>query len=105
MTGRLPHSRAPSTTVPPHPPSSVWPARRVPWAELIKRVFADDLLNCECGGRRTVVAVVTDAATARSLLDGLGIPHRPPVFMPRGPPALFDDPSPAFEPDPPAPDE
>ena len=72
---------------------------------LAKRVFADDLLHCECGGRRTVVAVVTDAATARSLLDGLGLLHRPPVFMPRGPPDLFDDPSPAFEPDPPAPDE
>jgi len=95
----------PSTTVPPQSQSSVWPGRRVPWAELIKRVFADDLLNCECGGRRTVVAVVTDAASARSLLDGLGIPHLPPMFTPRGPPDLFDDPSPAFEPDPPAPDE
>jgi hypothetical protein len=61
-------------------------------------LFRDDLC-------RTVVAVVTDAATARSLLDGLAIPHRPPVFVPRGPPDLVDDPSPAFEPDPPAPDE
>ena len=51
------------------------------------------------------VAVVTDAGTARSLLDGLGISHRPSVFTPRGPPELFDDPSPAFEADPPAPDE
>jgi hypothetical protein len=56
----------PTTTVQPQPPSSVWPARRVPWAELLKRVFGDDLLHCGCGGRRTVVAVVTDAGTARS---------------------------------------
>ena len=77
----------------------------MPWAELLRRVFGDDLLNCGCGGRRTVVAVVTDANTARSLLDGLGIPHRSPVFTARAPPDLFDDPSPAFEADPPAPDE
>ena len=79
--------------------------RRVPWAELLRRVFGDDLLNCGCGGRRTVVAVVTDANIARSLLDGLGLGHRPLVFAPRGPPDLFDDPSPAFEADPPAPDD
>lgn len=53
----------------------------------------------------TVVAVVTDPNTARSLFDGLRIPHRSPVFTARGPPDLFDDPSPAFEADPPAPDE
>jgi len=88
----------------PTPASSVWRARRVPWAELLQRVFADDLLNCPCGGRRTVVAIVADAATARTLLDGLDIPDRPPVFTPRGPPDLLDDPSPAFEADPPAPD-
>jgi hypothetical protein len=53
-----------------------------------------------------VVAVVTDAASAHSLLDGLGLGHRPSVFAPRGPPDLFDrDPTPAFEPDQPAPDE
>ena len=96
-----PPSRAPTPPV-----SWVWRARRVPWAELLRRVFADDLLNCRYDGRRTVVAVVTDAVLARSLLDGLGLGHRPPVFAPRGPPELFDgDPSPAFEADPPAPDE
>ena len=95
----------PSPAEPSQPSPSVWRARRVPWAELLKRVFADDLLHCACGGRRTVLAFVTDAVAARSLLDRLGLAHRPPVFAPRGPPALFDDPSPAFEPDPPAPDE
>lgn len=95
----------PSSTVPSplQPAASVWRARRVPWADFLKRVFADDLLNCACGGRRTVLALVTDARSARTLLDGLGLPHRPTVFAPRGPPVLFDDPSSAFEPDPPAP--
>lgn len=88
---------------PSQPAASVWRARRVPWADLLKRVFADDLLNCACGGRRTVLALVTDARSARTLLDGLGLPHRPTVFAPRGPPVLFHEQSPAFEPDPPAP--
>jgi hypothetical protein len=29
----------------------------VPWAELLRRVFATDVLACPCGGRRSVVAV------------------------------------------------
>ena len=41
---------------------------RVPWAELLRRVFADDVLQCPCGGRRSVLAVVTDPAIARTLL-------------------------------------
>ena len=96
----------PSATQPMQSLSSVWPTRRVPWAELLKRVFADDVLLCPCGGRRTVVAVVTDPTSARSILHRLGLAHPRPVFASRGPPDLFDnEPSPAFEPDPPAPDE
>jgi Putative transposase len=96
----------PSTTAPTgRVASSVWSRRRVPWAELLKRVFAEDILTCRCGGRRSVVAVVTDPASARTILDRLGMAQRPAVFTPRGPPDLFDDPSPPFEPDPPAPDE
>jgi hypothetical protein len=30
--------------------------RRLPWADLLKRVFGDDVLQCPCGGRRWVVA-------------------------------------------------
>jgi len=97
-------SQCPDPITAPTLAASVWRARRVPWAELLKRVFADDLLHCACGGRRSVFAVVTDALSARTLLDGLGLPHRSPVFASRGPPELFD-PSPAFEPNPPAPEE
>ena len=47
----------------------------MPWAELRRRVFADDVLQCPCGGRRSVLAVVTDPAIARRLLVALDLPR------------------------------
>ena len=47
-------------------------------AELLRRVFAQDVLPCACGGRRTVVAFVADANLTRSLLTSLGL-HAEPV--------------------------
>jgi len=60
--------------------------RRLPWAELLRRVFAQDVLQDACGGRCTVVAFVTDAnltpqpgTTPRSLEGMLWRrPHEPP---------------------------
>ena len=86
-------------------PGAVWPTPRVPWAELRQRVFGDDLLTCSCGGRRVVLAVVTGPESVRELMEVLGATDRTPVDAPRGPPELFDDPSPAFAPDPPSPEE
>jgi len=64
-------------------------ARRLPWADLLRRVFADDVLRCPCGGRRSVVAFVADATIARSLLSALGRPSEPATFAPaRGPPQV-----------------
>ncbi|MEP6859462.1 MAG: hypothetical protein ABJE66_02515 [Deltaproteobacteria bacterium] len=34
--------------------------RRLPWADLLRRVFADAVLRCPGGGRRSVVAFVAD---------------------------------------------
>jgi hypothetical protein len=72
-------------------------AGRVPWAELLRRVFATDVLSCPCGGRRSVVAVVVDAAMARAVLAALKLPCTPATFSPaRAPPQVklwFDDPS------------
>jgi hypothetical protein len=48
-------------------------SRRLPWADLLRRVFADDVLQCSCGGRRSVIAVVTDPTLARTLLTALGL--------------------------------
>jgi hypothetical protein len=68
---------------------------RVPWAELLRRVFATDVLLCSCGGRRSVVAVVVDSAIARAVLAAFGLPCTLATFAPaRDPPQgelWFDD--------------
>ena len=56
---------------------------RLPWADLLRRVFADDVLQCPCGGRRSVIAVVTDPGIARTLLGVLGLAHEPAASRPR----------------------
>lgn len=62
-------------------------SRRLPWADLLRRVFADDVLQCPCGGRRSVIGVVTDPALARTLLTTLGLASEPVTFAPaRDPP-------------------
>jgi hypothetical protein len=75
---------------PPCSPATAAPrtrAGRLPWADLLRRVFADDVLQCACGGRRSVIAVVTDPSVARSLLVALALPHEPSAFAPaRDPP-------------------
>ena len=55
-------------------------SRRLPWADLLRRVFADDVLQCPCGGRRSVIAVVADPTLARTLLTALGLPNEPATF-------------------------
>jgi hypothetical protein len=55
---------------------------RLVWAELLRRVFAQDVLQCACGGRRTIVAFVADANLTRSLLTSLGLPAEPAMFAP-----------------------
>ncbi len=88
------HPGCPAATPPtpadaPHPGGSpaVSRPRRLPWAELLRRVFAQGVLQCACGGRRTVVAFVADANLTRSLLTSLGLPAEPATFAPaRAPP-------------------
>ncbi|MAG55495.1 MAG: ATP-dependent helicase HrpA [Planctomycetes bacterium] len=45
------------------------------WAELIKRVILEDVLDCPCGGRRKVLAMVFDPASIERVLRHLGLPH------------------------------
>jgi hypothetical protein len=52
---------------------------------LLRRVFAEGILQCACGGHRTVVAFVADANLARSLLTALGLPAEPPRLRPPAP--------------------
>jgi hypothetical protein len=64
--------------------------RRLPWAELLRRVFADDVLQCACGGRRSVIAIVTDPALAKTLLTALGMSSEPVTFAPARDPTQAD---------------
>ncbi len=63
------------------------PRRRRPerttWAELVQRVFLVDVLDCPCGGRRRVLAMVFDPRSIERILRHLGLPH---VAPPRAPP-------------------
>jgi hypothetical protein len=56
-------------------------SRRLPWADLLRRVFADDVLQCPCGGHRSAIAVVTDPALASTLLTALGVPSDPATAL------------------------
>jgi hypothetical protein len=63
--------------------------RRYPWADLLKRVFAIDALRCQlCGGRRKILAMITEGRVVRSILQALDLPIDPPTVHPaRAPPA------------------
>src|SRR5262245_28703600 len=62
--------------------------RRYPWAELLRRVFLEDVLQCECGARRKLIAVITDPPVVTAILKSLGLPTAPPtVCDARAPPA------------------
>ncbi|MHB8896997.1 MAG: transposase [Candidatus Geothermincolia bacterium] len=63
---------------------------RFSWAELMKRTFQTDVLECDrCGGRRRVTAFVTAVELAREVLGRLGLPSRsPPLAVAAGPPQL-----------------
>jgi hypothetical protein len=72
------------------PPSR--PRWYIDWATLLRRVSDVDALACPCGGRLRFVALVTQEETARTMLQGMGLPaHPPPIARAR---------SPAFDPDP-----
>ena len=60
------------------------------WAELMKRVFAEDVLRCaHCGGRRRIIALITQADVICRILEHLGLPADPPPLAPaRAPPQL-----------------
>ena len=61
---------------------------RLSWAVLLVRVFALDVTICPaCGGRLHLTAALTDPASVRRYLSGVGLPsQRPPLTLPRPPP-------------------
>ena len=68
------------------PPSAPAPRKRFSWAELLRRVFAVDVLACpRCKGRRHFVSVITDPALIRRILEHLKLPTESLALAP--PPA------------------
>jgi len=71
------------------------PHRRSSWAQLLKRVFHNDLLVCnKCNGKRKIIAFVTEREPIQQILTHLGLPNEPPtIASARAPPQteMFDD--------------
>ena len=62
------------------PPEGVEKARGyyIPWAELLRKVYGEDLFVCpHCGGDRKIVAVITKADILRKILQHLNLPPDP----------------------------
>ena len=85
-----PEPELPPTAPPLGPTAPVLPPARyrVPWADLLRRVYEVDVLACTaCGGRMRVIAFLEDPAVVRQILDHLGLPSTPPPYaVARGPP-------------------
>ena len=57
--------------------------RNYSWAELLKRVFEIDVLECpRCGSRMRILCAVNPPEAIRKILDCLGLPSRPPPISP-----------------------
>ena len=57
--------------------------RNYTWSELLKRVFAVDILECpRCFGRMKIIAAIQAPDVARKILDCLGLSSRPPPVAP-----------------------
>jgi hypothetical protein len=76
-------SRPPPATEPPRPLDS-----RIPWNELLLRVFREDILACPCGGRRKVIAFIDEKPVIERILRHLGLPTTGPPTAPARVPAL-----------------
>jgi hypothetical protein len=57
--------------------------RRLAWAELMRRVFAIDVLECpRCGGSLRILAAIHPLETARAILECISLPSRAPPIEP-----------------------
>ena len=60
--------------------------RNYSWPELLKRVFATDVLACDrCSGRMRIIAAIHPPEAIRKILDCLGLPSRAPPIAPATP--------------------
>jgi hypothetical protein len=66
------------------PPARVHPRTRIPWSELLQKVFAVDVLACpRCNGRLEVIAYINEPTVAKQILDHLGLDAQGPPVRPR----------------------
>ena len=64
---------------------------RAKWADLLKRVFEIDVLTCPwCGEKRKLIALLTDGAVVRRILEHLGLPTTAPTLAPARAPPEFE---------------
>ena len=60
---------------------------RIPWNELLLRVFREDILGCPCGGRRKFIAFIDEKPVIERILGHLGLPTTGPPTAPARLPA------------------
>jgi hypothetical protein len=89
--GLAPRPEPPGAFVLTPPPSAPAdrpaPRYRVPWADLLRKVFAVDVLaGPGCGGRLELLAFIAEPGVARRILDDLGLASQaPPLARARAP--------------------
>jgi len=87
-------SVAPAASAPGVPRATPPPRRYYAWAELLRRVFAIDILACTCGGRLRFIATIEDPVVVQRILRHVGLPTATPEPAAARPPP---GPAPAFE--------
>jgi hypothetical protein len=59
---------------------------RIEWAQLLRRVYLVDVLACPCGGRRAIVADISEREVVVAILAHLELPtEAPPMARARSP--------------------
>jgi hypothetical protein len=58
------------------PPDERAADTRRKWAACLRRAFHFDVLSCSCGGKRRVLAAVTDPVAVEKILGHVGLWHR-----------------------------
>ena len=67
-------------------------SRNYSWAQLMRRVFALDVLECpDCHGRMRILAAIHPPAAIQKILACLGLPPRPPPIAPALPDCEMDE--------------
>ena len=73
-------------------PNPVPKRKYIPWADLLKRVFKIDILECpNCQSRMKVVGMYTHGAEMIAILESLGIKTHPPHASPPKYRGIFSD--------------